>query len=208
MLESLGALVLFFLLFYIIGNYYFGLNHKIKRLLFNRMRLSEKVAFIIKTDLSSKYARCKFYINNDYTNGYTQAAWQTYCQEKVDNTLDKNSQEYAEAVAPIVNAIVVGGDGYLLRRGMENMEHSLERFLPGVNDRISLNYFVEPYEYVKDEKLAAKSQEEEQLRKKRAEEEAPKWAARARCANCIHENRCSATVKLQTGSCGGYTPRR
>ena len=110
----------------------------------------------IKKDMSSKYARCTFYMNNDYDNGYSQSEWMKLFKELViDKEFDKDSEEYAAAVAPFVNAIVVEGKFYR-RRGMQNMEHSLEEFDPGINDNISLNYFVEPYEYVKNKNSAAK----------------------------------------------------
>ena len=163
----------------------------------------------------------------------SQADWQKYCQESIDNTLDKNSQEYVEAVAPILNAIVLDKEGYYLRRGMENLERSLQRFLPGVNDRISLNYYVEPYEYFENKELAAKSLAEEALRKKKFEEqyererpirearEAERKAAQqerqqrnreldaayARCRGCANNVKCRDSAKRVPGACGGYIPK-
>ena len=155
-----------FLIVFAIAFHFFGWGEKVKKYLFNSASLEKKVENIIKTDLSPKYARASFYIGNNYHHKMSQADWQKYCQESIDNTLDKNSQEYVEAVAPILNAIVLDKEGYYLRRGMENLERSLQRFLPGVNDRISLNYYVEPYEYFENKELAAKSLAEEALRKK------------------------------------------
>ena len=104
----------------------------------------------LKKDMSPKCARCTFYMNNDYDNGYSQSEWLKLFRESVtDKESDKNSQEYAEAVAPFINAIVVDEGNYYVRRGMEKMGYN--PFSPGYNDRISLNYFVEPYEYVKNE---------------------------------------------------------
>ena len=191
-----GAAVIFFIY-----------NVFIKDALLKGKSIAGKAESILKKDMSSKYARCTFYMNNDYDNGYSQSEWlQLFKEEVVDKGLDKDSEEYAEAVAPFINAIVAEGKFYR-RRGMENMEHSLEYFEPGVNDRISLNYFVEPYEYVKDKKWEAVSKLEEIVRQKKREEEAPQRAARERCRNCIHERNCSTAVKSQTGPCGGYIPK-
>ena len=174
----------------------------------NSKSISKKAEIMIKKDMSSPYARCTFYMNNDYDNGYSQSEWMKLFKDQViDQGLDKDSEEYAEAVAPFINAIVVNDSGSYMRRGMENMVHSLERFEPGVNDRISLNYFVEPYEYVKDEERAIISKAEAAARRKKWEEEAPLRAARARCDNCVHNRSCNYSVKQQLGSCGGYTPK-
>ena len=178
MLEFLLGLV--WLITLIGGIYYFmfGGKEKLGRYLFNKMSLAGKVEKIIKTDFSPKYARAAFYIGNNYHHRMSQADWQKYCNERIDNTLDKNSQEYADAVAPIVNAIVLDDEGFYLRRGMENLDRSLQRFMPGVNDRISLNYFIEPYKYFENKELAAKSLAEEALRKEKYERERPIREAR------------------------------
>ena len=144
-----------FLVVVVIGYFFFGWDEKVKKFLFNKMSLEKKVENIIKTDFSSKYARCKFYINNNYKHGYSQTEWQEYYQKQVDNTLDKNSQEYAEAVAPILNAIVLDKEGYYMRRGMEDMSKKLERLRIGENDHISLNYYIEPYKYTKHKQSQA-----------------------------------------------------
>lgn len=222
-----------FLIVFAIAFHFFGWGEKVKKYLFNSASLEKKVENIIKTDLSSKYARASFYIGNNYHHKMSQADWQKYCQERVDNTLDKNSQEYVEAVAPILNAIVLDKEGYYLRRGMENLERSLQRFLPGVNDRISLNFYVEPYEYFENKELAAKSLAEEALRKKKYEEqyererpirearEAERKAAQqerqqrnreldaayARCRGCANNVKCRDSAKRVPGACGGYIPK-
>ena len=170
MLDFLGALIGFCLPFAIVYYFFFGGKEKLDRYLFLKMSLAGKVERIVKDDLSDKAARATFYMDNDYRHGVSQADWQKYCQEVLGGNLDPNSPEYAEAVAPIMNALVVDG-GYYLRRGMENMSRSLQRFLPGVNDRISLNYFVEPYEYYENKELAAKTLAAEELRQKRDREE-------------------------------------
>ena len=222
-----------FLIVFAIAFHFFGWGEKVKKYLFNSASLEKKVENIIKTDLSSKYARATFYIGNNYRHKMSQADWQKYCQESIDNTLDKNSQEYVEAVAPILNAIVLDKEGYYLRRGMENLERSLQRFLPGVNDRISLNFYVEPYEYFENKELAAKSLAEEALRKKKFEEqyererpirearEAERKAAQqerqqrnreldaayARCRGCANNVKCRDSAKRVPGACGGYIPK-
>lgn len=117
----------------------------------NSKSIARKAEIMIKKDMSSKRARCTFYMNNDYDNGYSQSEWlKLFKREVIDKGFEKDSEEYKAAVAPFINAIVVEGT-YYVRRGMQNMAHSLEKFLPGINDDISLNYFVEPYEYVKNE---------------------------------------------------------
>ena len=222
-----------FLIVFAIAFHFFGWGEKVKKYLFNSASLEKKVENIIKTDLSSKYARASFYIGNNYHHRMSQADWQRYCNERIDPALDNNSQEYAEAVAPIMNAIVLNRHGYYLRRGMENLERSLQRFLPGVNDRISLNYYVEPYEYFENKELAAKSLAEEALRKKKYEEqyererpirearEAERKAAQqerqqrnreldaayARCRGCANNVKCRDSAKRVPGACGGYIPK-
>ena len=225
-MEVLGYLILFIAVGYY---FFFGGKEKLKRYLFERKSLAEKVEMIIKQDLSTKYARASFYRGNNYHNKMSQADWNKYCQEIIDNAPDKNSQEYAETVAPIMNAVVVDG-GFYLRRGMENLESSLQRFLPGVNDRISLNFFVEPYEYFENKELAAKSLAEEALRQKKREEkyererpirearEAERKAAQqqrkreldaayARCRGCANRMKCKESAMRVPGACGGYIPK-
>ncbi len=182
-------------------------ERKLKHFLIRRKSPAAVAKILLKKDLSSKCARCTFYMNNDYDNEYSQNEWKNHFEESTKG-LDQNSQEYAEAVAPFVNAIVVGDGKNIVRRGMEDLGNLIERFQPGINDDISMGYFIEPYEYVKDEKRAVLSEIEEQLRKKKREEEAPQRAARERCRNCVHERSCSWSVKEQTGACGGYTPKR
>lgn len=186
----------------------FVYNVFIKNALLKRKSIAGKAESVLKKDMSSKCSRCTFYMNNDYDNGYSQSEWlKAFKESVIDKEWDKESEEYAEAVAPFINAIVIDDTNYYLRRGMQNMAHSLEKFQPGVNDRISLNYFVEPYEYNKDEEREAQSKSEEKLRKKKWEEDAPRRAAFKRCMNCVHYNKCSVTVRQQTGPCGGYTPK-
>ena len=124
----------------------------------NSKNIAKKAEHIIKKDMSSKCARCTFYMNNDYDNGYSQSEWlKAFKESVIDKEWNKESEEYAEAVAPFINAIVIDDTNYYLRRGMQNMTHALEKFQPGVNDRISLNYFVEPYEYIEDEEAASEA---------------------------------------------------
>lgn len=226
-MEVLGYLILLIAVGYY---FFFGGKEKLKRYLFERKSLAEKVEMIIKQDLSTKYARASFYMGNNYHNKMNQADWNKYCQEIIDNAPDKNSQEYAEAVAPIANAIVVDAEGFYLRRGMEDMSRKLVRFMPGVNDRISLNYFVEPYEYFENKELAAKSLAEEASRKKKFEEqyererpmrearEAERKAAQqqrkreldaayARCRGCANRMKCRESAMRVPGACGGYIPK-
>lgn len=210
MLELLEVLIGFSIPFAVVYYFFFGGKEKLATHLFNKMSLAGKVEKIIKRDLSAEYARATFYIINDYYHKMCQADWQKFCQERIDPSLDKSSPEYAEAVAPIMNAVVVN-EGYYLRRGMEDMSRKLVRFMPGVNDMISLNYFVEPYKYSKSERLAAKSLAEEELRQKKYEEEAPArraaYDAQRRCKNCANYRRCDWQVRQQTGPCGGYRPK-
>lgn len=232
MLDLLGVLVGLCLPFAIVYYFMFGGKEKLATHLFNKMSLAGKVEKIIKRDLSAEYARATFYIINDYYHKMCQADWQKFCQERIDPSLDKSSPEYAEAVAPIMNAVVVN-EGYYLRRGMEDMSRKLVRFMPGVNDMISLNYFVEPYKYSKSERLAAKSLAEEALRQKEFEEryererpmrearEAERRAAQqerqrrnreldaayARCRGCANNIKCRDSAKRVPGACGGYIPK-
>lgn len=216
MLKLLGFLIglIIALLPFAVIVYAFGGKEKIDQYLLNQFikkSLAEKVEMIMKKDFSPKYANAVFYIGNNYHHKMSQADWQKYCNERMDPSLDTTSQEYAEAVAPIVNAIVVNAYGYYLRRGMEDLARSYKRFLPGANDRISLNYYVEPYNYVENKELAAKSLAEEALRNKEYEEKYGTWqereAARLRCKKCANFTKCDRRVREQIGPCGGYRPR-
>lgn len=135
-----------------------------------------KAETLMKKDLSSGYARYTFYQNHNYDKAYSQSEWKALYEttQKVIQKVDKDTELYAALLAPFINAIVVDESGYYARRGMENRAHSLEKFMPGVNDRISLNYYVEPYKYVKDEQRAAESAQAEQ---KAAQERAQRAAA-------------------------------
>ena len=228
MLDFLGVLVGLCLPAAVVYYFMFGGKEKLAKHLFDKMSLAERVEKIIQTDLSPKYARAAFYIGNNYHHRMSQADWQEYCKERIDPSMDKNSPEYAEAVAPIVNAIVLDQEGFYLRRGMEDLSHNLQRFLPGVNDRISLNYFVEPYKYYENKELAEKSRKEEALRREKYEQERPMreareaerkaaWqerqqrnreleAAYARCRGCANSMKCKDSAKRVPGACGGYTP--
>ncbi len=216
MLKLLGFLIglTIALLPFAVIVYAFGGKEKLDQYLLNQFikkSLAEKVEMIMKKDSSPKYAEAGFYIGNNYHHRISQTEWIKYCQERLDPSLDKNSQEYAEAVAPIVNAIVVNRFGYYLRRGMEDLARAYKRILPGAKDRISLNYFAEPYNYVENKELAAKSLAEEALRNKEYEETHGTWqereAARLRCKKCANFTKCDRRVREQTGPCGGYTPR-
>ena len=136
-----GAVVVFFIY-----------NVFIKNASLKGKSIAKKAEVLLKKDMSSKCARCTFYMNNDYDNGYSQNEWLKLFKENIaDKEWDKESKEYAEAVAPFINAIVVSQMGHYIRRGCENIEGSYTPFSPGYNDDISLNYFVEPYKYVKNE---------------------------------------------------------
>jgi len=162
---TLGAIVVAIILFANIGKIRkAALTATLKKK--NAAKLSD---MMLKKDMSSKCARCTFYMNNDYDNGYSQSEWlKLFKEDVIDKELDKDSEEYAEAVAPFINAIVVGDTGYYLRRGMENLDRAYERFLPGVNDQISLNHFVEPYKYYKH-KITKQTQAEQNYKDTSAE---------------------------------------
>lgn len=186
---------------------FFIYNVFIKDKLLKGKSLAGKVESVLKKDMSSRCARCTFYMNNDYDNGYSQGEWMKLFKERViDLELDKDSEEYAEAVAPFINAIVIAAEGHYMRRGCEFIENTLTPFSPGHNDRISLNYFVEPYEYIKNEE-SAKAYFKARGGASKSEAEKAKEAARRRCLNCVHQKNCDWTVKTQTGPCGGYTPK-
>ena len=234
MLKLLGFLIglTIALLPFAVIVYAFGGKEKLDQYLVNKFinkSLAEKVEMIMKKDSSPKYAEAAFYIGNNYHHKISQTAWLEYCQERIDNTLDKNSQEYAEAVAPIVNAIVVDKYGYYLRKGMEDMNRKFKRFLPGLNDRVSLNYYAEPYKYIENKELAAKSRAEEAARKEAYERDRPMREAReaerkaerqqrqqrnreldaayARCRGCANNVKCRDSAKRVPGACGGYIPK-
>ena len=121
-----------------------------------------KAEALMKKDLSSKYAGCTFYQLHDYSKPFTQKEWKSLWElfQKVTADVDKSTEDYGKLVSPFINAIVVGSDGYYVRKGMQSMEHSGEKFIRGVNDKISQGYFVEPYKYVKDEAAATKYEQE------------------------------------------------
>lgn len=143
------------------GIYYFvfGGNEKLAVYLYNKKTSAEKAEMTFKKDFSPAYADAAFYMGNNYSRRYSQREWQAYYQENVDPSLDKNSPEYLEAVAPMVNAIVLDREGYYLRRGMEDMSRRLVKFQAGVNDDLSLNYAIEPYYYHRN-KVAQQPQAE------------------------------------------------
>lgn len=234
MLKLLGFLIglTIALLPFAVIVYAFGGKEKLDQYLVNKFinkSLAEKVEMVMKKDSSPKYAEAAFYTGNNYRKRYSQTEWLKYCQERIDNTLDKNSQEYAEAVAPIVNAIVVNAHGYYLRRGMEDLTRSFQKFWPGLNDRISVNYFVEPYKYSENKELAAKSLKEKALMDAEYERNRPIWEAReaerkaaqqerqqrnreldaayARCRGCANNVKCRDSAKRVPGACGGYIPK-
>jgi len=233
MLELLGLLVGLCLPVGVAYYFMFGGKEKLGHYLFNKMSLGGKIETITKKDLSPACARATFYVNNIYHRKFSQTEWQEYCQEILDPSLDRNSPEYVETVAPLANAIVVDAEGFYLRRGMEDLSKSLQRFMPGVNDRISLHYFVEPYEYRENKELAAKALAEEARRKQEFEEkyererpirearEAERKAAQqerqqrnreldaayARCRGCANSLKCRDSAKRVPGACGGYIPK-
>ena len=139
-----------------------------------------KVETLLKKDLSSGYASYTFYQNHNYNKAYSQKEWKALYEttQKVAQQVDKDSEVYAALLGAFINAIVVDESGYYARRGMENRAHSGEKFMPGVNDRISLNYYVEPYKYVKDEQRAAESvQAEQKAAQARAQRVSTSYAA-------------------------------
>ena len=234
MLKLLGFLIglIIALLPFAVIVYAFGGKEKIDQFLLNQFikkSPAEKVEMMMKKDSSPKYAEAAFYIGNNYHHRMSQTDWLEYCQERLDPSLDKNSQEYAEAVAPILNAVVVGQNGYYLRRGMEDLARSYKRFLPGLNDRVLPNYYVEPYKYIENKELAAKSRAEEALREEEYERNRPIREAReaerkaaqqerqrrnreldaayARCRGCANNIKCRDSAKRVPGACGGYIPK-
>ena len=123
-------------------------NAFIKKALLKGKSIAGKAESILKKDMLSKCARCTFYMNNDYDNGYSQKEWMDLYKERVSSKeWDKKSEEYAEAVAPFVNALVVDDRGYFVRRGTESLLNQLEKFIPGNSDNITVGYFIEPYKY-------------------------------------------------------------
>lgn len=137
-------------LFFIYVNY-------IKPALLSGKSIEDKAEALLKKDLSSGYAEYTFYQLHNYDKAYSQSEWKALYEaaQKVAQKTDKDSALYTALLASFINAIVVDESGYYARRGMENLAHSGKRFTPGVNDRVSLNYYVEPYKYVKDEEAAA-----------------------------------------------------
>lgn len=126
----------------------------IKGLLYKAKSTVGKIETIMKRDLSPECARCTFYAFHDYSKEYSQREWMEYYQNQTKG-LDKKSQAYADALAPFANAIVVCETGIYQRRGMETLRTRYIHFEPGVNDSVSLNFFVEPYEYKKSTKAPA-----------------------------------------------------
>lgn len=162
-----GAALIFIYIF--IYNY-------IKDAQFRGKSMEGKAESLMKKDLSPGYARYTFYQCHNYNKAYSQSEWKILYEivQIATKEMDKDSKEYAELVAPFINAIVVDESGYYARRGMENLAGRLHKFMPGVNDSVSLNYFVEPYKYVKDEQRAVESEQAEQAA---AQERAQRVAA-------------------------------
>lgn len=100
----------------------------------------KKAPRIIAKDFSSDARRCKFYLNNNYDEPYSQGQWMEMYREIC-------AQNDPQLLAPMYNAIVVDEGGYYLRRGLEKLV--CVSFAPGVNDEISMTFAVEPYTYKK-----------------------------------------------------------
>lgn len=146
----LEALIAFLLPFAAVYFFFFGGKEKLSVYLFNKKSLAEKVEITLKNDFSAKNADAAFYLGNNYTRRYSQREWLAYYQEITADFPDKNSPEYLEAVAPMVNAVVLGQCGGYRRRGLENMSNKLVQFQAGVNDDITIGYSIEPYKYYKN----------------------------------------------------------
>lgn len=146
----------------------------IRDLLYKAKSTTGKIEVILKKDMSQECARCTFYAFHDYSKQYSQREWMQYYQEQTKG-LDKKSQAYADALVPFANAIVVQENGMFQRRGMENLRCKYIYFEPGVNDSVSLNFFVEPYEYKKSKIVPSSFKRTNQ----RTQEEEDRGRARA-----------------------------
>lgn len=102
----------------------------------------KKASKILAKDFSQKAARYRFYMNNNYSDPYNQRQWMEL-YEKNKSTGDP------QALVPMYNAIVTDENTYMIRRGLELVEHRYQQLKPGVNDEISNTFAVEPYTYTK-----------------------------------------------------------
>lgn len=103
----------------------------------------KKADKILARDFKGSAGECRFYINQDYKNPYTQAEWLKLYKEL-------SSQDNPEVLVPMYNAIVVDSTGHYLRKGLQWMLHNPQAFCPGENDMIPIDYAVEPYTYNKN----------------------------------------------------------
>ena len=115
-------------------------------------KLMAKAAKVLAKDYDRVCARATFYIDHNYSKGKTQAQWRQWTkdqQEAIDKEKDSNKKAEMQKKfdAQRHNALVVNDTGFFIRRGSEWLLHSLEEFVPGVNDKIGTGYFREPYKY-------------------------------------------------------------
>lgn len=102
----------------------------------------KKASKVLAKDFSAKAARYRFFMNNNYDEPYSQRQWmELYEQNRASGD--------PQSLVPMYNAVSVDENGYLIRRGLEPMEHSYQKLNPGVNDEISNTFAVEPYTYKK-----------------------------------------------------------
>lgn len=124
-------------------------------------KLRSKAGKVLAKDYDKVSSRATFYIDHNYKKGFTQAEWRAWVdrtQREIDKLPDDSEEEIRNETgkktlaqkkfdAQRNNAIVVGDDGYYIRRGSEYLLHNLEKFIPGENDKVGAGYFIEPYKY-------------------------------------------------------------
>lgn len=98
----------------------------------------KKALPVLARDFSTKSQGYKFYPNVEGSPVMNFDQW-TEKYSKVDERDDAYAQWY--------NAIVTDAEGYYIRRGSENLEGKLIKYIPGNNDEVPKMYRIEPYTY-------------------------------------------------------------
>lgn len=104
---------------------------------------AKKAPAILAQDFATKSMSYKFYPNVPNPKAMDYDEWMTAYSEAKEG-----SDKYAEWY----NAIVTDANGYMIRRGSENLKGKLEKYVPGKNDKILGMYRIAPYTYYGDVK--------------------------------------------------------
>lgn len=131
---------------------------------------AKKAPAILAQDFATKSMSYKFYPNVPNPKAMDYDEWMIAYSDAKEGS-DKYAQWY--------NAIVTDANGYMIRRGSENLKGKLEKYVPGKNDKILGMYRTAPYTYygketVKPEPTPTTPAPEEEPRKPETDEKPPR----------------------------------